>query len=41
MNFVDLPGLDDPEGRDQEILDEMKNEMKARCPEVNLFILCF
>ena len=41
VNFVDLPGLQDTEGRDQEILVEMKETMKTKCPEINLFVLCF
>ena len=43
-NFVDLPGLIDtegPEGSDQANLDKMVEEIKAKCPRIDMFILCF
>ena len=40
-NFVDLPGLMDTEGRDQDILDKMVVDIKAKCPRIDMFILCF
>ena len=43
-NFVDLPGLMDtegPEGCDQDMLDKMVEEIKAKCPRIDMFILCF
>ena len=39
-NFVDLPGLLDTEGRDQEILDKMVDEIKKKCPKIDMILLC-
>ena len=41
VNFVDLPGLLDTGGNDQKILDEMVDEIKVKCPRIDVFILCF
>ena len=41
VNFVDLPGLADTEGRDQKILDQMCDDIKQKCPRVDMFVLCF
>ena len=40
-NFVDLPGLLDTEGRDQEILDKMVEDIKSKCPSIDMMLLCF
>ena len=40
-NFVDLPGLMDTGGKDQDILDKMVVDIKAKCPRIDMFILCF
>ena len=40
-NFVDLPGLLDTEGRDQEILDKMVDDIKKKCPKIDMMLLCF
>lgn len=40
-NFVDLPGLLDTEGRDQEILNKMVNDIKVKCPKIDMILLCF
>ena len=40
-NFVDVPGLMDTEGCDQEILDKMVVEIKKKCPRIDMFVLCF
>ena len=41
VNFVDLPGLLDTKGRDQEFIDKMVNDIKHKCPRIDLFVLCF
>ena len=41
MNLVDIPGLQDTNGKDQIILDMMKEKMKIACPQINMFVLCF
>ena len=41
LNLVDFPGLQDTEGRDQDILHEMKDSMKEVCPQISMFVLCF
>ena len=41
VNFVDIPGLLDSNGRDQEILDSMVEYMKANCSRIDMFVLCF
>ena len=41
VNFVDLPGLLDTEGKDQEILDNMVKDIKVKCPRIDMFVLCF
>ena len=41
VNFVDIPGLLDSNGRDQEILDSMVEEMKGKCSRIDMFVLCF
>ena len=40
-NFVDLPGLLDTEGRDQQILDKMVDDTKKKCPKIDMLLLCF
>ena len=40
VNFVDLPGLLDTKGRDQEIVDNMVKDIKRKCPRIDLFVLC-
>ena len=40
-NFVDLPGLLDSEGRDQQILDKMVDDTKKKCPKIDMMLLCF
>jgi predicted GTPase len=39
VNFVDVPGLDDSEGKDQEIVDEMVRCIKKNAPTIDLFLL--
>ena len=41
VNLVDLPGLLDTGGKDQKILDEMVDEIKVKCPRIDVFVLCF
>ena len=41
VNFVDFPGLQDTEGKDQGILDSTVEEAKVKCPKIDMFILCF
>ena len=32
LNMVDMPGLQDTEGRDQQTLNEMRDRMRVECP---------
>ena len=41
VNFVDFPGLQDTEGKDQNILDNAVEQTKAKCPRIDMFLLCF
>ena len=41
VTFVDVPGLQDTYGNDQHILDALVEQMKFKCPRINLFVLCF
>ena len=31
----------DTEGRDQDILDQMVEDIKSKCPRIDIFVLCF
>ena len=41
MNFVDVPGLQDTEGRDQVILDDMVEDLRDKVKNIDMFVLCF
>ena len=41
MNLVDVPGYQDPEGRDSEHLDKMTDVLRKECPKIDMFVLCF
>ena len=41
VDFVDTQGLMDTEGRDQMIVDTLKNDFENKAPNIDMFILCF
>ena len=41
VNFVDMPGLQDTEGRDQAILDNMVEQLREKFQTIDMFVLCF